>query len=394
MGQVCSWEVPRYQALGLTVRPGDESPSRTEVERAYRRRARQLHPDRGGRTTDFQELQAAYEYLHAKPQHNTEPERHIDPAAAKDIIERMMTEDAEKETVPEEVSFVDVEKATVPEESSFVDVEKATVPEESSFVDAEAAEDGKKATVPKETAFVEGDKETVPEETDFVDAEAAEGAEEGTLPKETTSVEAEKESLHDNAMMNRFDIIRDVMNKRGLKWAQAQKVVKEEGLYKAKASKAASKGSTSTPASEPATPSTSGTSTASTGLKVSDLLQGVLDGSDIPLDTPKPLVEHESQLLAKKLSQAKRAKRVNEETVKTFTTWSELFLAKKAKYLRSLGKHIQADTDDALAAKRQKFKYHEEQAAYHQAKMGEVFEGAAGIATSTAETAQAFADAL
>ena len=380
MGQVCSWEVPRYQALGLTVRPGDESPSRTEVERAYRRRARQLHPDRGGRTTDFQELQAAYEYLHAKPQHNTEPERHIDPAAAKDIIERMMTEDAEKETVPEEVSFVDVEKATVPEESS--------------FVDAEAAEDGKKATAPKETAFVEGDKETVPEETDFVDAEAAEGAEEGTLPKETTSVEAEKESLHDNAMMNRFDIIRDVMNKRGLKWAQAQKVVKEEDLYKAKVSKAASKASTSTPASEPATPSASGTSTASAGLKVSDLLQGVLDGSDIPLDTPKPLVEHESQLLAKKLSQAKRAKRVNEETVKTFTTWSELFLEKKAKYLRSLGKHIQADTDDALAAKRQKFKYHEEQAAYHQAKMGEVFEGAAGIATSTAETAQAFADAL
>ena len=198
MGQVCSWEVPRYQALGLTVRPGDESPSRTEVERAYRRRARQLHPDRGGRTTDFQELQAAYEDLHAKPQHNTEPERHIDPAAAKDIIERMMTEDAEKETVPEEVSFVDVEKATVPEESS--------------FVDAEAAEDGKKATVPKETAFVEGDKETVPEETDFVDAEAAEGAEEGTVPKETSSVEAEKEPLHDNDMMNRFDIIRDVMN--------------------------------------------------------------------------------------------------------------------------------------------------------------------------------------
>ena len=380
MGQVCSWEVPRYQALGLTVRPGDESPSRTEVERAYRRRARQLHPDRGGRTTDFQELQAAYEYLHAKPQHNTEPERHIDPAAAKDIIERMMTEDAEKETVPEEVSFVDVEKATVPEESS--------------FVDAEAAEDGKKATVPKETAFVEGDKETVPEETDFVDAEVAEGAEEGTVPKETSSVEAEKEPLHDNDMMNRFDIIRDVMNKRGLKWAQAQKVVKEEGLYKAKVSKAASKASTSTPASEPATPSTSGTSTASAGLKVSDLLQGVLDGRDIPLDTPKPLVEHESQLLAKKLSQAKRAKRVNEETVKTFTTWSELFLEKKAKYLRSLGKHIQADTDDALAAKRQKFKYHEEQAAYHQAKMGEVFEGAAGIATSTAETAQAFADAL
>jgi hypothetical protein len=160
------------------------------------------------------------------------------------------------------------------------------------------------------------------------------------------------------------NFVRRVMMERNITYRAAQKVVKEEGLRETK-SKAKE-------------------------LKVSELLRLVLDGRDIPTETPKELVEAEAHLLAQKLSQAKKAKKVNEVTVKTYEGWQRLFLEKKVLYLRETGKHIEADVAEETAAKRAKYLYHRQRADYHARQADKQFEELAGTASRAAKTAQAF----
>jgi len=52
-------------ALGIT-HAADKALSRREVRRAFRSRAKELHPDKGGRATEFHASQQAYEFLSTK----------------------------------------------------------------------------------------------------------------------------------------------------------------------------------------------------------------------------------------------------------------------------------------------------------------------------------------
>jgi curved DNA-binding protein len=58
-----------YQTLGLTRDATDD-----EVKQAYRKLASKHHPDKGGNTAKFQEIQAAYEAITSgKAKHNADP---------------------------------------------------------------------------------------------------------------------------------------------------------------------------------------------------------------------------------------------------------------------------------------------------------------------------------
>ena len=62
-----------YEILGVGQDAGED-----EIKRAYRRKARELHPDTGGDPEAFKELTAAYEVL-KNPQARANYDRYGDP---------------------------------------------------------------------------------------------------------------------------------------------------------------------------------------------------------------------------------------------------------------------------------------------------------------------------
>ncbi|QBI18638.1 molecular chaperone DnaJ [Egibacter rhizosphaerae] len=62
-----------YEILGV-----DQSASEDEIKRAYRKKARELHPDAGGDETEFKELTTAYEVLN-NPEARANYDRYGDP---------------------------------------------------------------------------------------------------------------------------------------------------------------------------------------------------------------------------------------------------------------------------------------------------------------------------